>query len=288
MSYEERLEQKYFCSAIIKMADNFSDILAGHTTWWQFASMIRIFKRYEFNFNNPMVVSKKMAFSSYPGMISSWDDFYMMDSQLLLLQTTNNIADAALYDLIKPQTLYSWQRVRVANAFSQSGMDWYKYISMFNSGTYTNMYMVLNYGLFQPGNALKNNTLWVIETAPGLVYGEDKTNQLQRQYWPSFNQPYFPVMYKWMGYEEKDKNNSQTFGTQYQQYFRSQISRRDQHTINDLQSLWTFLRYNNYTSDPFSKLNPSSSICARGDLNETVIKLSGCTDTKVTNYELFS
>jgi len=38
--------------------------------------------------------------------------------------------------------------------------------------------MILDYKLFEPYNALKNNTLWVIEQIPGEVAGEDATNQL--------------------------------------------------------------------------------------------------------------
>lgn len=34
--------------------------------------------------------------------------------------------------------------------------------------------------------------------------------------------------------------------------------------------------------------NPYYSICARGDLNQTVPKLAGCTDTKYTNLALFN
>jgi len=67
------------------MADDFSDIFAGHSTWFPYSAMNRIFKRYEFNLNNPALAAKKVAFSSYPGMLSSWDDFYMMDSGLLMI-----------------------------------------------------------------------------------------------------------------------------------------------------------------------------------------------------------
>lgn len=31
---EERLNYKYFCTAMIKMDDGFNDIYAGHSTWW--------------------------------------------------------------------------------------------------------------------------------------------------------------------------------------------------------------------------------------------------------------
>jgi len=56
------------------------DIYAGHDSWFYYNMMLRIFKRYEFNYNNPLLKAKKVAFSSYPGMLSSLDDFYMMDN----------------------------------------------------------------------------------------------------------------------------------------------------------------------------------------------------------------
>jgi len=64
-----QLEMMGSCSAIIKMADNFSDIFAGHSTWSSYVSMNRIFKYYNFSFNNPSLKNKNMAFSSYPGVI---------------------------------------------------------------------------------------------------------------------------------------------------------------------------------------------------------------------------
>lgn len=105
-----------------------------------------------------------MAFSSYYGTIVSTDDFYMMsDSDLLMLETTNGIYNYSLYDLITPQSLYAWQRVRMANHVANSGKQWYEVFKKYNSGTYNNQYMIVDYKLFEPHNALKNNTLWIIE-----------------------------------------------------------------------------------------------------------------------------
>jgi len=59
--------------------------------------------------------AKKQAFSSYPGMLSSLDDFYLMDNGVMMTQTTNQIFDHSLYDLVVPQSLYAWQRVVAAN-----------------------------------------------------------------------------------------------------------------------------------------------------------------------------
>lgn len=63
------LEMVGSCSAIIKLADDFSDIFAGHSTWSRYESMNRIFKYYNFSFNNPSLKTINMAFSSYPGVI---------------------------------------------------------------------------------------------------------------------------------------------------------------------------------------------------------------------------
>lgn len=70
------------CSALVKVSDDLQDLMMGHASWFIYSSMLRIFKVYEFSFSNPRVRGKTVAFSSYPGLLSSLDDFYMMDSGL--------------------------------------------------------------------------------------------------------------------------------------------------------------------------------------------------------------
>lgn len=45
------------------------------------------------------------------GELSSDDDFYMLDSGLVVLQTTNDIHNTSLYDLLDYRSVVSWQRV---------------------------------------------------------------------------------------------------------------------------------------------------------------------------------
>jgi len=130
---------------LIKMADDFSDIFSGHSTWYVYSAMIRIFKRYDFSFQNPSLGAKKTAFSSYPGMLSSWDDFYMMDSNLEMLQTTISVVDNSILDLVTPNALLAWQRVRLANHLAKTGKEWYDIVKQHNSGTYNNQYMIIDY-----------------------------------------------------------------------------------------------------------------------------------------------
>ena len=87
MTYDELheyLDLNSHCSALIKLDDNMADIYAGHTTWSMYSSMLRIYKRYDFNFKNPLVAAKSVVFSSYPGSVSSWDDYYLMSSNLFI------------------------------------------------------------------------------------------------------------------------------------------------------------------------------------------------------------
>merc|ERR1719356_1850010 len=90
----------------------------GHSSWFDFAHTNRIFKTYKFNFNHPSTKAPIMSFSSYPGFLESLDDFYMMSSGLGMTQTSNEVFETSLYDLIKPQSLLAWQRVRLANRLS--------------------------------------------------------------------------------------------------------------------------------------------------------------------------
>ena len=53
---------------------------------------------------------------------------------MVMLQTTNSIFNMSLYELVKPQSLLAWQRVRVANMMSHSGREWAMNLAEENSG----------------------------------------------------------------------------------------------------------------------------------------------------------
>ena len=209
-----------------------------------------------------------------------------------MLETTNSVFDDALFDLIKPQSLLAWHRVRLANMLASTGEDWYHVAREYNSGTYNNQYMLIDYKLFTPGQPLLPGTLYVCEQIPGTFVGGDVTRELERGYFPSYNIPYWIEIYNKSGYpavvDKHGPNNS------YQLYSRARIFRRDNHLVDDDDSFKYMIRYNKYESDPYSAMDPMETICSRSDLTSNSPLFgndagpSGCIDGKFTNDKHFA
>ena len=132
------------CSALIKLANDSSDIWFGHNTWNFYILMIRIFKEYRFVTNKSSEKSKTTVFSSYPGALSSTDDFYYLDSNLLVMGTSNTVINDELYKLITHKSLLAWVRVILANRLASSAETWTEQFKMENSGTNNEQVMILD------------------------------------------------------------------------------------------------------------------------------------------------
>lgn len=95
---EEQLAEFDFrshCSAIIKPImspdGSITDIYVSHEMWSNFLQMLQIYKHYNFNLNNPAVASRRISMASYPGFLSSEDDFYILgDAKMTVIETTNS------------------------------------------------------------------------------------------------------------------------------------------------------------------------------------------------------
>eukprot|EP00928_Gymnodinium_smaydae_P089142 TRINITY_DN73143_c0_g1_i1.p1 TRINITY_DN73143_c0_g1~~TRINITY_DN73143_c0_g1_i1.p1 ORF type:complete len:614 (+),score=131.30 TRINITY_DN73143_c0_g1_i1:129-1970(+) len=279
---------KGHCSGLIKVLGDNSDLFMAHSSWFTYSNTNRIFKHYYFNYSDPSTAARRVSFSSYPGFLESLDDFYLLDSGLGWIQTTNTVLDQSVYDEhVKPESLLAWQRVRVASAMSHSGREWYEHLRRHFSGTYANQYMVVDFKRFTPKQPIKADTLWVVEEMPGLVVGGDRSETLARGYWPSYNVPYWPEIYEKSGYTSMAAKHGNYFS--YEMCPRAQISRRDQGKVVDIDTLKAFMRYNDYLNDPYSidstgSPNPTYAICSRGDLHAKNATAEGCYDSKVTSY----
>ena len=158
-----------------------------------------------------VIPGSEVSFSSYPGILVSIDDFYVLKSRLVVMETTIGNSNSDLWKYVTSSTNLYWIRCLVANRLAVNGDDWARWFSLHNSGTYVwkqliflkeitkkiknykiqsynNEWMIIDYKLFYPGEPLRKGLLTVLEQIPGQVYWEDKTDTLVTQtYWPSYN-----------------------------------------------------------------------------------------------------
>ncbi|XP_078523272.1 putative phospholipase B-like 2 [Lissotriton helveticus] len=296
------------CSALIKLLPGNKDILVSHDTWNTYQSMLRIIKKYSLPFRttaggDSVVPGSIQSFSSYPGSIFSGDDFYTLSSGLVTLETTIGNNNPDLWKFVKPKgTVFEWLRNIVANRLAKNGSEWASIFTKFNSGTYNNQWMIVDYNLFRPGYpSLTPGLLTVLEQIPGLVVSADKTDVLSQQgYWASYNIPYFVDIFNASGGPDLVTKYGDWFT--YDKNPRAQIFRRNQTMVHDLQSMIRLMRYNNFPEDPMSRCegcypsqNGENAISARSDLNPASgtypfgalgQRQHGGTDMKVTSFEM--
>ena len=185
--------QSTHCSALVKLAADFSELYVGHNMWWGWYVMLPVNKRYAFGAPAyPHFAAVLMT--SYPGMLASTDDFYVVPStRLAVMETTNPNYNASSYDLVTPRAVLYFARVMAANYLARNGSAWMDLAARHNSGTYNNMWMVVDYKLFTPRRSLPPGTLWVGEQAPGYWHAEDMTHVLAYGHWPSYNKALFAM-----------------------------------------------------------------------------------------------
>ncbi|PNW85360.1 hypothetical protein CHLRE_03g182750v5 [Chlamydomonas reinhardtii] len=285
------------CSALIKVTGDLTDLLVGHSTHDSFTAMTRIYKHYDFSsLADDAITARRVSFSSYPGELFSDDDFYLLSTGLMVLETTNHIYVGDVYAPLQPHCVLSWQRIRLANWMAATGEEWVDVFGRFNSGTYNNQYMVINFNRFVPGKELQPGLLWVVEQLPDIFLTADMTQELARGYWPSYNVAYFPEVYEAAGYPDMiarlEAKGAKKYAfpirlLKYQIAPRASIFRRDQGAVANMDSLKRMMRYNDFQKDPIADGNPVGAVCARGDLatgKDGIAK--GCYDSKVTTASM--
>ncbi|XP_042895278.1 putative phospholipase B-like 2 [Parasteatoda tepidariorum] len=311
---EEKLQKKEIkrpfgsgsCSALIKILPK-KDIFFSHVTWTNYNSMLRILKKYSFQYHSalfegaPLIPGHTYSFSSYPGLVFSLDDFYLISSGLAVMETSLENTNTTLWQYIRPSTILEFQRTIIANRLAKNGQQWTDIFSIMNSGTYNNQWMVLNYNKFQPNQPLQDGLLYVLEQLPNYIHSEEKTDVLRKQgFWSSYNVAYYEDIFNMSGAPENVKKYGDFFT--HDKSPRALIFKRDQSNVTDIDSMMKLMRYNDYTNDPHSRCDcnpPYSADCAisaRNDLNpangtypfESLgHSQEGGTDMKLTTYQLF-
>ncbi|XP_062501314.1 putative phospholipase B-like 2 [Corticium candelabrum] len=295
------------CSALIKFLPDMSDVFVGHDTWTDFTTMLRIYKLYNFSFHafnggtNDFIPGHQVSFSSYPATIYSGDDFYILSSHLVTIETTIGNSNDKLWHFVQPVgQVLEWLRNIVANRLANTGEEWCKLFARYNSGTYNNEWMIVDYKQFVPGHKVQSDTLWVLEQIPGYVEYHDMSHVLnEKGYWASYNAAAFPDVANMSGIPQLVAKYGDWFT--HDKTPRALIFARNQTDITDMTSMYKLMRYNNFKDDPLSRCdcNPpyssENAISARSDLNPKNgtyqfgalgLRNHGGTDSKITSFSM--
>lgn len=275
------------CSALVKLLPDFSELYVGHNMWWGYYTMLAVIKSYRFP-GQPGMPNEAILMTSYPGLLSSTDDFYLVTgprTQLVVLETTNPSYNASAFDLVTPRSVLYWQRVMAANYLATSGAEWMELAGRHNSGTYNNMWMVVDYSRFTPGQPLVEGTLWVGEQAPGWWHATDQTTTLAYGYFPSYNKALYPGTRARVGQDAMVRK----FGNDYSYSLtaRAKVFRRDHPSVTSEARMQRILRYNRYQTDPFANHSACNQLACRGDLLSMPLA-DGAINAKFTSSERLS
>lgn len=137
----------------------------------------------ELNDYSGKLIKTEVIFSSYPGCLSSTDDYYLTNNKLMVSETTLDIIDMSLYDNIKEVSKYipNFMRVNLATFFSTTAEDWINNFKFYNSGTYSSQWMIVdynNFGLARIKEKKFEKILFVLEQTPNSIISYDVSKYL--------------------------------------------------------------------------------------------------------------
>jgi hypothetical protein len=289
--WEHQVAKYGHCSAFVKVTSEYNDVLCGHTTWDDYSKMTRIFKYYKFKFKGGKTFGKHIAMSSYPGCVSSTDNFYMINSGLLVMDTSLEILNPRIYDRLPefPGNSHypNFIHVMVCNRLARNSGQWGTYFGERNNGQENAQWMIMNYNAFSPGSPTGDGTFLVIETIPGLTMKADMSEHLRdNNYWASYNRPYFGKIR-----DETGHSAAQAFYGALYSYGgnpRASIFGSVAPTVESLFDIRNLMRRNEYPGEGVTPNEPGHAISARNDLDPINLLPNGGIDAKVTGRCLFS
>jgi len=232
-------------------------------------------------------------FSSYPGIIQSIDDFYMLprnEQRLIITETTNSICNADLFKLIVPASLLTWHRVVATNLLAPGGESWTSLSMRENSGTYNNQFMVVDakYLPEVPDEDELQTLVWIVEQYPGGFERTSIASHIAKDWgWSSYNRPYFPKVFDIMGFSAAEAVWGDYYS--YSKTARARIFARetaDTKTNSTLPKLKSLMRLNRFQTDELSNGDPSWTIASRYDLfppNNPNWGMGGAIDVKIAS-----
>lgn len=284
-AWEMRM-RKSRCSAFVRLADQNADILVGHATWDDYSKMTRIFKYYKFDLPGAWTKATHMAFSSYPGNLWSSDNFYVMNSGLVVVDTSLEILNPKIYDRVPDfpsnPKIPNFLHVMAVNRMAGTGNHWTSLFSERNSGTGNAQWMIVDYNGFTAGEPLKDNTVWLVEQIPGITAKKDLSAVIRSKgYFASFNRPFNTHIRDETGHSAAEARHGALYS--FDNSPRGQIFARVGVAVQTLFDMRNLMTRNAYPSEGTFPSAAGHAIAARMDLVGYSPIPNGAIDAKVVN-----
>lgn len=319
LSHYNKLQENSHCSVIAKLVHQVDskgnkkyDIISGHSTWSSYVELIRTLKCYNFemdfnnqsnNDNNIRINHKiNISFSSYPGVLFSADDYYVINSRLSIHQTTLNTLNDNIYvDVINyDKFIFAFIKIMTVNFRSNSAKEWVSLYTLEKNSLYITQWVVVDYKVLEDINKLIkrqneedivffNELIYIVEEIPRQILNEDSSKRLYSTgYITSFNSLYFKENKKLMGYENYSIFNLNSSRVYPREYIANKIHSSILN-INDFNKnliSYNGFQLNNKEFDDPSDSNPTYGIMSRGDLKNIDKSYQGGIDYKTINLKM--
>jgi len=285
--WEKLVSETGHCSALVKLTTDNRDLIVGHTTWDDYSRMTRIYKYYNFHLDGADTMATKIGFSSYPGLVSSTDNYYIMSSGLQVMDTSIEILNPFIWDKVEDFPMHphipNFVHLMVTNRLAKSGAHWTRLMATQNTGTQTSQWMVIDWNRFKANKVVPDETFWVLEAVPGMTHAADMSHHLRDNgYWPSFNRPYFDDIREATGFATAQKTKGAIYS--WLNNPRAKIFRAMQGNANNLAEVRLIMTRNFYPLTGVMPLEPGHEISARMDLSPTMAIPNGGIDAKISNH----
>ena len=256
-----KLTRKSHCSAIVKLINenNEKNILFGHNTWTGFYELLRTYKSidYAFEGDNQILGLKpiKMKYSSYPGILFSGDEYYTIENNLAITQTSLStiFPERLVNGLNKKEYIPEFMRIMTINFLSRTGKEWVKNFEKLYNGNhiYFASWIIVDYNKINSNK----NLIFIAEEVSENVMTIDYTKEfLKKGFYGSYNLPFFKehtvqtgISYFNLNLDDKKYNP------------RGYLVKSLINEVNDIQSFQDLLTYNKYKMND-SKIEDDPSV----------------------------
>jgi len=251
------------------------DMITGHVTHGNYGEMLRIMKNYQLSFNASV---GKITMSSYPGCVSSTDDFLITDKGFVLMSTNLWLPKTGEFAWPSKtnEGLPCFLRSTIATRLAVHPRIWAKLYGFLTGIAGAKQWLIVDYSKFKGRQPIANDTVFLVEAMPRLLRLGDVSTTLRRNgFFEAHGTPHFRQIREIYGLPAKGEGS-------YQEHLRSALLDKVA-TIDSLVMARSMLA----ETTPARTLGATGikqiPITSRNDLNTSRPVPEGGIDAKVTS-----